>query len=91
MVADCGLDTGHSGGTPIIPVILGNSALCVKVSSALLSEGIDARPILYPAVAESASRVRFLVHADHTEEQIVRTVELLAKYVAEFQKEASPA
>ncbi len=88
LVKDCGLNTGHSGGTPIIPVILGNSALCVKISAALLAEGIDARPILYPAVPESASRVRFLVHADHTEEQIVRTVELLAKYVAEFRETA---
>ena len=80
---DVGLDTGESGDTPVIPVILGSSARAMLVSQKLLEQGINARPILYPAVRESAARVRFFLTCEHTEEQIVHTVEVLAKIVAE--------
>lgn len=79
---DAGLDTGTSGDTPVIPVILGSSARAIQVSQMLLERGINARPILYPAVRESAARVRFFLTCEHSEEQIVRTVETLADVVA---------
>jgi 8-amino-7-oxononanoate synthase len=79
---DAGLDTGTSGDTPVIPVILGSSARAIQVSQLLLERGINARPILYPAVRESAARVRFFLTCEHSEEQIVRTVETLADIVA---------
>ncbi|MGB8854806.1 MAG: aminotransferase class I/II-fold pyridoxal phosphate-dependent enzyme [Pirellulales bacterium] len=82
LCADAGLDTGTSGDTPVIPVILGSSARAIQVSQLLLERGINARPILYPAVRESAARVRFFLTCEHTEEQIVRTVETLADVVA---------
>jgi 8-amino-7-oxononanoate synthase len=77
-----GLNTGNSQDTPIIPIILGDSARCVQVSAALLAQGIDAQPILYPAVPESGARVRFFITAEHTEEQICRTVQALAECIA---------
>jgi 8-amino-7-oxononanoate synthase/acyl carrier protein len=77
LARDCGLNTGTSNDTPIIPIILGDSQRCIEVSAALLRAGVNARPILYPAVPEDASRIRFFINADHTEEQICRTVELL--------------
>ena len=67
---------------PIIPTILGDSLRCIEVSAALLHGGVNAPPILYPAVPETASRIRFFVNADHTEEQIGRTVELLRECLA---------
>ncbi len=79
---DCNLDTGTSSDTPVIPIILGSSSRAILVSQMLLERGINARPILYPAVRESAARVRFFLTAEHTEEQIVRTVETLAAVVA---------
>jgi 8-amino-7-oxononanoate synthase len=79
---DCSLDTGTSVDTPVIPIILGSSSRAILVSQMLLERGINARPILYPAVRESAARVRFFLTAEHTEEQIVRTVETLAAVVA---------
>lgn len=77
-----GLNTGHSGQTPVIPIILGDSLRCLKVSQALLEGGVDARPILYPAVPESASRIRFFITAEHTQDQIHRTVDLLSDCIA---------
>ena len=83
LCADVGLDTGTSGDTPVIPVILGSSMRAMQVSQRLLEEGINARPILYPAVRESAARVRFFLTCEHTEEQIVETVEKLARVACE--------
>jgi len=83
LCADIGLDTGTSGDTPVIPVILGSSMRAMQVSQRLLEEGINARPILYPAVRESAARVRFFLTCDHTEDQIVHTVETLARVACE--------
>ncbi len=80
-----GLDTGNSHDTPVIPIILGDSLRCIQVSHALLLAGIDAQPILYPAVPESASRIRFFITADHTEAQIRRTVESLVECLAATQ------
>ncbi len=77
LAKDCGLNTGTCCDTPIIPIILGDSLRCVDVSAALLRQGVNARPILYPAVPENAARIRFFINADHTEEQICRTVEVL--------------
>jgi len=79
---DCGLDTGNSHDTPIIPIIVGSSAGCLAISQHLLEQGIDAQPILYPAVPEAAARIRFFITADHTDEQITRTVEVLAQCVS---------
>ena len=79
---DVGLDTGTSRDTPVIPVILGSSARAMQVSQILLTRGINARPILYPAVREAAARVRFFLTCEHTEEQIVHAVETLAEVVA---------
>jgi len=82
LAQDSGLNTGSSRDTPIIPIILGDSRRCIRISAALLAQGIDAQPILYPAVPESASRIRFFITAEHTEEQICRTIQVLADCVA---------
>jgi len=82
LAIDAGLDTGPSGDTPVVPVILGNSRRALAVSQRLLEQGINARPILYPAVQESRARIRFFLTSEHSEEQIVAAVETLADVVA---------
>lgn len=82
LAIDAGLDTGQSGDTPVIPIVLGSSQRAMLVSQRLLERGINARPILYPAVRESAARVRFFLTCEHTEDQIVQAVEELAAAVA---------
>jgi len=78
---DSGLNTGNSDLTPIIPVILGNSRMCLWMSQELLKHGINAQPILYPAVPENASRLRFFLTAAHTDEDICRTVQCVSDLV----------
>jgi 8-amino-7-oxononanoate synthase len=82
LAIDSGLDTGESGDTPVIPIIVGSSQRALAVSQALLERGINARPILYPAVRESAARVRFFLTSEHSEDDIVRAVETLAEVMA---------
>ena len=79
LATDAGLNIGNSKDTPVIPVIIGDSMKCVRISHELLRQGIDAQSILYPAVPEKASRVRFFITASHTEEQIRRTVQVLTE------------
>ncbi len=76
-----GLDTGDSGGTPVIPVITGNSLVALRLSHRMLGDGVNVQPILYPAVDESAARLRFFVTSEHTEEQIRYTVVRLVHHL----------
>ena len=86
-----GLDTGLSGGYSIVPIITGRSVLAVKLSNALADRGIDAPPIIYPAVEEQAARLRFFLTADHTEAQIRQTIGILSVELARLLAELEAA
>ena len=77
-----GLDTGPSEGVAIVPVITGSSIKAARLSHALAGRGINVQPILHPAVAERAARLRFFLSSDHTDAQIDRTLEVLAEEAA---------
>ena len=77
LAQEAGLDTGMSANSPIIPIITGNSALALKLSEALFKNGINAQPILKPAVNEDEARLRIFMTAEHSAEQIEKTVEVL--------------
>ena len=74
-----GLDTGLSNDTPVVPVIIGNSLRALTLSRRLFERGINVQPILYPAVEEQASRLRFFITAAHSIEQIQTTVDAVAE------------
>ena len=74
-----GINTGLSGGTPVIPVILGSSLMSLQLSQALKERHINVQPILYPAVEESAARLRFFITSSHTEEQIRQAIDAVAE------------
>jgi len=81
-----GLDTGLSNGTPIVPNIIGSSAKALWLSRRMFERGVNVLPILYPAVEEKASRLRFFITAMHSEVQIRYTVEALAEEHAGMHK-----
>ena len=76
-----GLDTGMSEGSPVIPVIIGHSIDCLRLSQALFDRGINVQPIIHPAVQEEAARLRFFITSKHSEQQIRDTVEAVAEEV----------
>jgi 7-keto-8-aminopelargonate synthetase-like enzyme len=77
-----GIDAGLSAGTPVVPAVLGGSRRTMLASQALLAAGVNANPIMYPAVSEGEARIRFFVTADHTPAQLSHTVEVLAAFLA---------
>ncbi len=87
LAQEAGLDTGMAQGTPIIPIITGDSLKALRLSEALHKAGINAQPILYPAVPESETRVRIFMTAIHTERQIRFAVEKLTDAWEEIRKQ----
>jgi 7-keto-8-aminopelargonate synthetase-like enzyme len=54
------------------------------LSRALFDRGISVLPILYPAVEEEKARLRFFITSAHTEDQIRRTVDIVAEEIAKI-------
>ncbi|MFC7914213.1 type I polyketide synthase [Streptomyces sp. NPDC057386] len=72
-----GVDTGGSGGTPVVPCVVGDSARTLRLAQGMFRRGISVNPILHPAVPEELARLRFFVTAAHTPEQLRSTVAAL--------------
>src|SRR5204863_4312354 len=64
-----GFDTGLSR-SPITPVIVGEGALAMKLSDRLFEEGVFAQGIAFPTVARDKARVRTIVTATHTRDEL---------------------
>lgn len=79
---DAGLDTGASAGYSVTPVMVCDSVQAAILGNALLDEGINVLPIIFPAVAENAARLRFFITSEHTGEQIERAVAVTAERLA---------
>lgn len=73
-----GFDTGKSE-TPITPVIIGDEARAMEFSRNLLKNGVFVSAIVFPTVPKGTGRVRCMVTAGHTEEQLERAVNAFAK------------
>ncbi len=58
------------GDTPIVPVILGETAAAIRMSELLLDEGIFVTGFGFPVVPQGAARVRCQLSADHTREDL---------------------
>jgi glycine C-acetyltransferase len=54
------------GKTPIIPVILGETAAAIRMSDLLLAEGVFVTGFGYPVVPQGQARVRCQISASHT-------------------------
>jgi glycine C-acetyltransferase len=73
-----GFDTGVSE-TPITPVMMGESAVAQKFSARLFDEGVFAQSVVYPTVALDKARIRTIVTAEHTKDQLDRSLEAFVK------------
>jgi glycine C-acetyltransferase len=64
-----GFDTGNSQ-SPIIPVMCGESALAKKLSDELWLENVYALPIVFPMVARDKARIRCMINASHSRDDL---------------------
>ncbi len=82
-LARLGFDTGASE-TPITPVIVGESEAAIRLSDALFEAGVFVTSVVYPTVALDQARLRAIVTAAHTDEQLERALETFARVGAKL-------
>ena len=68
-LARLGFDVGRSE-TPITPVILGDPETTIRFSDRLFEEGVFATSVVFPTVALDRARIRTIVTAAHSDENI---------------------
>ncbi len=71
-----GFNTGLSE-TPITPVIVGDAALAHEFSRQLFEGGVFAQGIGYPTVPHGKARIRTIVTATHTQEELARALQIM--------------
>ncbi len=84
-----GLDTMTSAGYSVVPIMVGCSIRSVRLTERLLARGINALPIIHPAVPMKAARLRFFITSKHTKDQIRETVAVTAEELANVAKKQS--
>jgi glycine C-acetyltransferase len=75
---DLGFDTGLSE-TGVIPVLLGDEAAAAICARRLRDFGILVTPVMFPAVAQGAARLRLCVTAAHTNEDLAFALDAFRK------------
>ncbi|MGH9313131.1 MAG: glycine C-acetyltransferase [Vicinamibacterales bacterium] len=73
-----GFDTGTSE-SPITPVIAGDGALAMRLSDRLFDEGVFAQGLAFPTVPRGKARVRTIVTATHSREDLQFALDTFAK------------
>ena len=75
---DLGFDTGHSE-TPITPVMLGEASTAWDFSKQLFEEDVFATAIAFPTVPRGKARIRVMISAAHTHEDLDFAVDKFSK------------
>jgi glycine C-acetyltransferase len=65
--------------TPITPIIVGEGRLAMEFSRELFKEGVFTPGIAYPTVAEGKARLRTIMSATHTKDQLSKSLEILQR------------
>jgi len=72
-VREIGFDTGKSA-TPIVPIMVGDSAVAKTFSRRLFDIGIFALPIVFPMVSRDGARIRTIMNAGLSRENLDEAV-----------------
>lgn len=72
------------GDTPIVPIIVGETSLAIKMSERLLEEGLFVTGFGFPVVPKGEARLRIQISAAHTKELMDQAIEKIAKVHAEL-------
>jgi glycine C-acetyltransferase len=73
-----GFDTGLSE-SPITPVMAGEGSKAMQLSDKLFAAGVFAQGIAFPTVARDKARVRTIVTATHTQDELQFALDAFAK------------
>jgi glycine C-acetyltransferase len=76
---DIGGKTTPASETPITPIIIGDGKLTMDFSRELYKEGVFGTGITYPTVPEGKARIRTIMTATHTRNELDRALEVLKR------------
>ena len=76
---DIGGRTTPASETPITPIIIADGKLTMEFSRELFKEGVLGTGITFPTVPEGKARVRTIMTATHTKEELQRGLDVLKK------------
>jgi glycine C-acetyltransferase len=68
-----------AGETPIVPIIIGETADAIRMSDLMLDEGVFVTGFGFPVVPQGQARVRCQVSAAHTREDLDLAVRAFVK------------
>ena len=77
-LTDLGMDLGRSA-TPITPVIVGEAERAHALSDRLRERGVFVQSVTFPTVPRGAARVRVMVSAAHSREDLAQAIEAFGK------------
>ena len=77
-MGELGFDTGHTQ-TPITPVMVGKATLAKELSLKLFEKNVFAQAIAFPTVPKGKARIRVMVSASHSREDLDYAVSAFAE------------
>ncbi len=83
-LAKLGYNIGKSE-TPITPIIIGDEKKTMDFSRTLLENGVYVSGIIFPTVAKGSGRVRCMISASHTTEQLDKAINIIEKVGKELE------
>jgi glycine C-acetyltransferase len=83
-LATLGFDIGHSE-TPITPILVGDEAKTMVFSKTLLENGVFVSPIVFPTVPKGTGRIRCMISANHTKEQLDQACDIIKRVGTELE------
>ncbi|MEG7334056.1 glycine C-acetyltransferase [Bacillus subtilis] len=70
--------------TPILPILIGDEGVAKQFSDQLLSHGVFAQSIVFPTVAKGKARIRTMITAEHTKEELDQALDVIEKTAKEL-------
>ena len=80
---EAGLNTG-STVTPVIPVIVGDAEKAEELSARLYEKGVYAQAIKFPVVPRGTARLRVMISAAHTREDLEKAADAIIEITKEM-------
>ncbi|TDY57936.1 glycine C-acetyltransferase [Bacillus subtilis] len=71
--------------TPILPILIGDEGVAKQFSDQLLSRGVFAQSIVFPTVAKGKARIRTIITAEHTKDELDQALDVFEKTAKELQ------
>ncbi len=78
LLARAGVDFAEST-SQVIPIMIRNDSLILRLGEQLLREGVFINPVKYPAVPKHKSRFRMSISAAHTREDLEEGAEIITR------------